>query len=332
MPARVSVLVLNYNYGRYLVSALQSVDRQMYSDFDIVVADDGSSDGSLEILRAYPSEITVVTGDHIGLPGNLARGLAACEGELVAFLSADDLWLPNHLALTVSGLDRDPRAALAYSTMQAITEAGDPIVRPPTVRRAPTAHRPAMELDWVARDDLLRSQFIPTQATLLRASAVREVGGIDQDLHYCELDLLVRVTEMHPVVFTGQTTVKYRWHSAGMSRDIDAALRARLALYDKHLGGGSGDDHKRRMVSQAYFKAAYPALMENPTPDSLRAARRYIRAAIRTKPSTAWTRLHITMIAASLGGTLFVRLNRLYAKHLRHSRAKPYLQRLVGRV
>lgn len=127
MP-RVSVLVPNYNYGLFLGECLQSIKEQTFTDYEVIVADDGSTDNSADVIAAYRAFITrVVTGPNVGLAKNLARGLEQCRGEMIAFTSADDRWLPNHLAVGVAALDAHPEAALSYSFWQQIDVHSNPL-------------------------------------------------------------------------------------------------------------------------------------------------------------------------------------------------------------
>ena len=115
MP-RVSVITPVYNGARTIARAIDSVLAQSFGDFEILVVDDGSTDGTLAILEGYGDRITVLKQAH--KQQAIARNLAAknSRGEFIAFLDADDSWLPEKLARCVEVLDRDPRCSWCTRT------------------------------------------------------------------------------------------------------------------------------------------------------------------------------------------------------------------------
>jgi glycosyltransferase involved in cell wall biosynthesis len=324
MTPLVSVLVINYNYGRFLSDALASVRLQTFSDYEVLVADDGSTDNSADICDDFVGlDVRFITGPHVGLAFNLQRGLNQCDGELVAFLSADDVWLPDHLAACISALDRLEFAAVAYSSCQPIDETGRVIVPPPTARRPRS-----LPSGWIDARTLLPGQFIPTQAAVVTREALTAIGGFDTSLHYAELDLFVRLAARYQVVYTGRATAQYRIHALGMSRDHQRALEARLALYDKHLPGGS--EEKRRLVARAHAKTAYRQVRQAESVAALRAARANIATALRISPRSALRPLNAAVLAATCMGRGFLYIGRFYERHLRERRRiKLALQRLL---
>lgn len=118
----VSIIMLNYNYGRYLAQAVQSVLDQTYQDFEILIADDASTDPSLEILADYvkhhPNRIRILTapdGKRLGIVKNYARALAAIRGTYTAFLEADDYWHPHNLEEKIGVLQKHPDVGVVFS-------------------------------------------------------------------------------------------------------------------------------------------------------------------------------------------------------------------------
>ncbi|MCK9194016.1 MAG: glycosyltransferase family 2 protein, partial [Nevskia sp.] len=93
----VSILICNYNYGRYLATAIESALNQTYPAINIIVVDDGSIDNSREIIEGYGSKISAIFRANGGQIAAVNEGLASCEGELVCVLDADDILEPNAL-------------------------------------------------------------------------------------------------------------------------------------------------------------------------------------------------------------------------------------------
>jgi glycosyltransferase involved in cell wall biosynthesis len=101
----VAVVVTSYNYEEFIGFALDSVLRQQYPLLDIVVADDGSTDRTVEVVRQYESRdprVRLLSGPNLGQPGNTSKGVAATSAEIICFLDADDEFLPGKVESVVA--------------------------------------------------------------------------------------------------------------------------------------------------------------------------------------------------------------------------------------
>lgn len=123
---RISVLINNFNYARYLRAAVASAVEQVYPDFEVVVADDRSTDRSLEILAEFGDAIRLVeTPENGGQAHSVNHGFAACTGEWIAMLDADDLFLPGKLAAVAErAATALPGTRMIYDRVQQITAEG----------------------------------------------------------------------------------------------------------------------------------------------------------------------------------------------------------------
>lgn len=168
MP-KVSVITPVYNGARTIVRAIESVLAQSFRDFEMIVVDDGSTDGTVEVLEGFGDRITLLKQAH--LQQAMARNFAvkAAYGEYLAFLDADDSWLPEKLARCVEILDRDSRCVLVYSNMIAVGSDGTDLaiqMTPP-----PVAHAPSME------ELLTRLWPIVPSTVVIRREVFDRVGG-----------------------------------------------------------------------------------------------------------------------------------------------------------
>ncbi len=115
-PVRVSVHIIAYNQVGLIDETVQSALAQSHPDLEVVVADDGSTDGTVARLEAYaaahPDRFRYVTGPNVGITANSNRGLAACSGELVAFCGGDDVLLPGKIAAQVAWFAAHPDGVL----------------------------------------------------------------------------------------------------------------------------------------------------------------------------------------------------------------------------
>lgn len=119
-PLTVSVIVTNYNYGAYVFDAVQSALDQIHPPFEVVVVDDGSTDGSAALLTerfgAHP-KVRVIGTKNGGQLSAFKQGFAACSGSVVAFLDADDYWAPDHLQRAVTVLQGQPQIDFVFTNL-----------------------------------------------------------------------------------------------------------------------------------------------------------------------------------------------------------------------
>lgn len=114
MEPRVSVLIPCYNAGQYLAAALDSVLAQTYQDFEIIVVDDGSEDDSAAVVARY-LQVRYFRNTHSGISVTRNLAVSKARGALIAFLDADDLWMPEKLEKQVAYLDDHPDCQLVFT-------------------------------------------------------------------------------------------------------------------------------------------------------------------------------------------------------------------------
>lgn len=119
----VSVHIITYNQNHYIDETIRSVIEQDYENLEIVIADDGSTDGTAKTIqeysRRYPKKIIpLVGGQNLGITGNSNRGLAACSGKYIAFLGGDDIMFPQKISSQVAFMESHPDVALCYHDLE----------------------------------------------------------------------------------------------------------------------------------------------------------------------------------------------------------------------
>ncbi|HYL04824.1 MAG TPA: glycosyltransferase family A protein [Thermoanaerobaculia bacterium] len=230
---RISAIVPVYNGRRFLRSALDSVFGQSLPPCELILVDDGSTDGSLdEVASLAPSGLPVRVLRQANCGQSSARNVAArcAGGEYLAFLDQDDLWHPDHLAALIEPLLADPAAGWAYSDFDEIDVDGNLVTR--AFLRAFEVHHPKRTITDCVRADLM---VLPS-ASVLRRTAFEAVGGFDEALSgYEDDDLFVRFFRSGwEQVFLDRTLVRFRVHDSGSSaarRFLDSRIRftAKLA-------------------------------------------------------------------------------------------------------
>ncbi len=116
MNPKVTVVVPAFNVSKYIAASLRSILAQTFTDFEVIVVNDGSTDDTAKIVAAFRDpRIQLLTQKNRGLAGARNSGIRLAKGEYIAFLDSDDLWLPEKLDRHVRHLDSKPRVGVSYS-------------------------------------------------------------------------------------------------------------------------------------------------------------------------------------------------------------------------
>lgn len=227
----VSILMPVFDAAPYIAEAIESVLKQRYRAFELVVVDDGSSDASGAIAdafaRAYPDRVRVAHQANAGLPAARNRAIALARGEYFALLDADDRWHPEHLQHAMAAFDADPDIGLVHGNVRRIDAGGRPI----DVPRRRWEHEPD---PYVAI--ALRREHVACPTVVFHRDCVLNVGGFDAQFTGlgCEdRDLWLRIAERYRLRYLDAVTADYRVHAGGMSRRQDRMAAARLRLLNK---------------------------------------------------------------------------------------------------
>jgi glycosyltransferase involved in cell wall biosynthesis len=215
MTALVSVIIPNYNYGAYVAKAIDSVLAQTYSDIEIIVVDDGSRDDSLLVLEKYGDRITVVAQKNQGVSTARNNGVSVSRGEFVAFLDADDMWLPSKIEKQIAKLvDGDDTVGLVHCSMSYIDKDEQIIGETRNGKEG-----------WLAADLLLLQEATIGVAStgLVRRAVFDEVGGFDaRQTTAADWDFSYRVAKTYRIGFVSEPLVLYRLHNLNMHLNIRA--------------------------------------------------------------------------------------------------------------
>jgi teichuronic acid biosynthesis glycosyltransferase TuaG len=225
MPA-VSVIIPAYNAEAFLARALRSVQAQSFQDFEIVVVDDGSTDGTAAVARGF-SGVRYVGANHQGEAAARNRGLEEARGEFVAFVDADDEWLPEKLARQVAFMER---LASSFSYTDSYVVRGDSRQRYSAIARP---HHGEILSPLI--DDWLDQAFIlPTEVMASRA-LLQSVGGFEDGLptpanvdYGLWLKLALRGTRFD--YLDEPLALYYRGHPSDSSDAVEMVERYRVAL------------------------------------------------------------------------------------------------------
>ena len=231
MTPKVSVILPVHNRADVLPRAIESVLGQELRDFELVVIDDGSTDGSAEVAELFGDErIRLIRLDR-NRGGNVARneGIRAARAPLIAFLDSDDRYFPDKLAWTAAEFERRPKLELLVDSFIK--------VQPPGARKAEVVRRnPVIDEREQFRTTLFtRRLWKATPAITVRRQIVIEAGLFDETLRRLQdFDFLIRVSEMANCASTDRVLwVKY-WDAGAISAQ-DNMIPANVELVRRHL-------------------------------------------------------------------------------------------------
>ncbi|HKY31766.1 MAG TPA: glycosyltransferase [Candidatus Polarisedimenticolia bacterium] len=226
MPA-LSVVIPARNAASFLHEALDSVFAQGIGGMEVVVVDDGSTDGTWEAASAYGRGVRAVRQEASGSARARNRGLAETTGDLVAFLDADDVWLPDKTRRQLEVLEADPRLVLVFSDMVAFR--GD--VTEPT-----TYFRQRGFDGRCAASSIFLYDMISTPTVIVRRDGLRRAGGFDESLPIGQdTDLWFRLALAHPFAVVDRPLVRRRFHGANVTRDARLLARCVARIWGRYL-------------------------------------------------------------------------------------------------
>jgi len=243
----VSVVIPVYNCERFVGAAIESVLAQSYRPFEIIAVDDGSTDGTRDVLRSFAQHITVLTQPNKGVSAARNAGVQASRGRYVAFLDADDLWVADKLARQVSLLERHPSAVACYSDHSVIDGKGSTV--------SPTAALFGPRCSGVITKALLEFTVIVTPSVLMaRRSALDRTGPFREGLRIAEdLNIWLRLSVLGPILYDIETLVCYRRHGSNNYKGMNAetAMQTLMAVLDFEQSLPQDADERIRQLTTA---------------------------------------------------------------------------------
>jgi len=286
---KVSVVVPCYNAAPYVGAALRSVLTQTGFELEVIVVDDGSSDGSADaVLAAFPS-VTVVRGANQGAAAARNAGIDRARHEWIAFADADDLWLPGKLRAQWALLEASGGSRFAYSDVH-LWPSTDPEPSPEFLSELRDllgdSSRWRGPSGWVYPQLLVNCE-VATPTVLMHRSIFDEVGVFDDKLAIGEdYDLWLRVSRVTPFVRVDAPMALYRIHPSNTTqRAPDRNFREAVILaaierwgYRSPDGACAAPSDVKRHLARSWVDFAVPHLVAGNVGTAGRAAIRALRA------------------------------------------------------
>ena len=224
----VTVTIAAYNSARYITQALDSVKAQTFSDYEVIVVNDGSDDGDeLEAqLASHSLRIIYISQNNRGVSAARNAAINVARGEFYAQLDADDQWLPDYLQFQLGFLTDNPEVTLVYPNATIIGDVAG--VELEFMKISPSEGE-------VTFESLIREKCLVMTSVTARVSAVREAGLFDENLRSCEdFDLWLRMVKNGArLAYHRRRLVLYRRHEGSLSSDRVWMTRHLLAVFEK---------------------------------------------------------------------------------------------------
>lgn len=250
MNPKVSVIIPNYNYGRYVANTLESVLSQTYRNIEVIVVDDGSTDNSLSVLEKFGDRIRLVQQKNAGVSVARNHGVSLSDGELLAFLDADDVWLPEKLERQIERFKVDSEIGLVHCSMTLI-DPDDQAIGEITDGQEGFISHEFLRLE--------RGVVIGAGSTaLVKRKLFYEAGGFDpRQSTAADWDFCYRVSRKCKIGFVSTPLVLYRMHGTNMHGNIRAMEHDLLLGFEKAF---AEDTQHLRQIRRVCYGNLYRTL------------------------------------------------------------------------
>ena len=220
----VSVLIDTYNHERFVEQAVVSVLEQDFPDAEreIIVVDDGSTDGTSEIVKKFEPRVRLLRKENGGQAAAFNAGIPECKGEIVSFLDGDDWWAPGKLQAVADALASEPSIGLVgHGITEVFPDGGQ------HVQLLKEVHRFRVDSEAGARTFRLRKSFLGTSRMTIRAAVLRQIGRVPEALAIQADEYLFTLSGfLADVLILRESLTFYRLHAGNAFQVADGNTQA----------------------------------------------------------------------------------------------------------
>ncbi len=259
----VSVVMPAYNCEEFIGEAIDSVLRQTYNHYEIIIINDGSTDGTEEtILRLDSALITLINQPNKGVASARNTGIQQARGEFIAFLDSDDIWQNDTLTLQYEHLEKDQDIGLVYGDMELFDSTGI------------LSENWLVEAGWPRPEgfifkDLLFKCLFQTSTVMVRREVLDDVGLFDDSLLLGEdYDLWLRIAAKYKIGYIPKVITKYRRNAQSLTSSNTSPIPLEITVAEKALEREPEQAAKisrqiiRKGFSTRYFEEGYSAFVD----------------------------------------------------------------------
>jgi len=278
----VTVVIPTFNRANFVRQAIESVLQQRFQDYELIVVDDGSTDGTRAVIESLGPRVRYLYQSNQGAAAARNFGVRHARAPWIAFQDSDDLCAPDHLE-SLYGYVRDhPDCGMVFGNGAYLD--GPQHNRNTIIPAKKSRH---LEATGVTLQDLFAKSIVRLQASIILKSAYDAVGGMDDSLRIChDLDLFFRLSMRVPIKYLDRTVFFYRKHDSNISGNEELRVMENIKVIEKFLSDfpAARDRIGRRNVARRlayrYYRLAKGRWQRNQLPGALEA----IDAAVARAP------------------------------------------------
>jgi len=254
--ALISICIPAYNASKFIAETLESVKKQTYSQWELIVVEDGSLDGTKEIVEVFSKEVTqsvryLLNEKNLGLTTTRNVAAKAARGEWIALLDSDDLWHESHLADLIKTSVNQPDCLLIHSgSILFDSESGKVLSE-----RAPTNE----DIEQFPISLFQMNYIIQPSSVMIAYKLFKATGGSNTEFRYAEdIEFWFRIAKKgYKFAFTGRNTCYYRKHAGAITTKVLELTVETARVYDENQDWETIPKKiKRRLASEAWLSAA----------------------------------------------------------------------------
>jgi len=254
----VSVVIATYNRARFLPETVESVLKQSLRDFELIVVDDGSTDGTSEGLKTYGDRLRLFYQENRGPSAARNLGVRHARGRWIAIQDSDDVCLPDQLEVLLDYAEKNPHLGMVFANGAYL---GGPEHKRDTI--IPREKSSRLARDGVRLVDLFEKSIVRLQAALISREAFLAIGGLDEELRICmDLDLSFRLFMRYPVAYLDRVVFLYRKHGGNIGQDQERRLVENIRIIETlvrefpQAKGALGSGRIARRTAYRYYRLA----------------------------------------------------------------------------
>lgn len=213
-PKTISVIIPTYNSAKYLPQAIDSVIAQLYPVFEIIVVNDGSTDDTDNVIKDYLDCIIYIKQPNAGPASGRNAGIKMAQGEYIAFLDADDIWMPDKVKEQMNVFQENPNAALVYSRAAVLNQKDNNL-----------SSYTGDVYSGKIFEKLLENCPIVLTTVIVKSDVIKQNGGFNESLFTAEdTNLFLKIAKGYEIVCTDKVLAYYRKHNTNRSNRVDVKI------------------------------------------------------------------------------------------------------------
>jgi glycosyltransferase involved in cell wall biosynthesis len=282
----ISVIIPAYNSELTIKETIESVQKQTFTNFEIIVIDDGSQDGTIELVKnlvKLEPRLKIFCYENAGVAVARNRGIQLAQGEFISLLDADDLWTPDKLELQLKALKNNPEAGVAYSWTNPVDEQGKLLF---------LGTRPVWEGN--VYKELLQTNFLSNGSNILvRREAIESINGFPTDFPVAsDWDFYLKLAFKWSFVVVPQYQILYRQRLNSMSANIEALMQENCAVLERayQIAPAELQSFRNKSLSNLYLYFAELYLKRSKDAKSINQVGRNLWIASQFYPQTLFNK------------------------------------------